>query len=482
MVRLAEGGLASATSTASWLKVTSFCARSSTTADPRLPADAHAARAAVDLRYLACRLGFAGRTRPRIGRALRPASAACARFFVRHLAGAASEPTIRRSAAHPEGSRRRRRHDAASPPRHTRRESRNGSDARLRAAPYGAPVAVLFASVRPNEIERHVGRWPPRLTIAASRRRRNGPERRAEGLTVVAYDYLGELSMICGLIFAYGFIIGQVTSTHHQPGDLASVQRKIVDVFIVRTVDAPATATMWHATERTPTCLHFSALEDTGSVPLKASWPNAWPLAQREPEGACRAAHGIDRQTSRPKYTVLQISAPDTWASCTSSPMRLALGRADITQVGRSSAGTACAIPYVTDSRGEKIKTEAQRQRELRAATVLVKHFTDLFPLVADPGTGGRSISTSIWASCSAAFLAGQLVVARAARSRSMHWRSRGRRPTPWDDFLRMQYEQPCPVVLNATRSARPKTRTRFTSCARGVAGPRTSSPPTRTE
>ncbi len=92
----------------------------------------------------------------------------------------------------------------------------------------------------------------------------------------------------------------------------------------------------------------------------------------------------IDNDASD-RYTVLQISAPDTPGFLYEFTNALALSGVHISQVFVISAGARVRDTlFVTDSRGEKIKTDAQ-QRELRAATVLIKHFTHLLPRSPNP-------------------------------------------------------------------------------------------------
>ncbi len=74
-----------------------------------------------------------------------------------------------------------------------------------------------------------------------------GPGEGLWRVTIVGYDFLGELSLICGLLFAYGFSIidGQVF-TYEPATDQGDASRKIVDVFTVReAIRRPADPAMW---------------------------------------------------------------------------------------------------------------------------------------------------------------------------------------------------------------------------------------------
>ena len=65
-------------------------------------------------------------------------------------------------------------------------------------------------------------------------------------VTIVAYDYPGELSLICGLMFVYGLnIFGGDAFTYEpvsagEPGTTREeARRKIVDVFTVLPIGRP---------------------------------------------------------------------------------------------------------------------------------------------------------------------------------------------------------------------------------------------------
>jgi len=77
---------------------------------------------------------------------------------------------------------------------------------------------------------------------------------------------------------------------------------------------------------------------------------------------------------------VLRIEAPDTIGFLYEFSNALALNGIHIDQVSVATVGNRVQDTlYITDGRGQKV-TDPGRQRELRAATVLVKHFSHLLP------------------------------------------------------------------------------------------------------
>ncbi|MCX7668670.1 MAG: glutamine synthetase adenylyltransferase, partial [Anaerolineae bacterium] len=191
----------------------------------------------ADLRYLAQRLGYSGpQAAERFVTRYQQHSAAIRAVYWRHLAA-------------PEGS--------------------SGGSAMTTAVGQSSPSAAS-ASNDPDEaqVRQHIARMSPSYAeafteqeirrhadLAARLSDSNPVEVRAEQVgdsrwrvTIVAYDYLGELSAICGLLFADGFNIidGQVFTYETEAENGAAGgrrgRRKIVDVFTVDSTQAEARA------------------------------------------------------------------------------------------------------------------------------------------------------------------------------------------------------------------------------------------------
>ncbi len=115
-------------------------------------------------------------------------------------------------------------------------------------------------------------------------------------------------------------------------------------------------------------------------------------------------------------------------------------------------------ILYVTDAQGQKI-TDPEKQRELRAATVLIKQFTHLLPQSPNPETAllhfrefvGHLFNQPNWPD-ELTSLEQPEVLKRMARLLGVS-------NFLWDDFLRMQHTNLFPVVQNVEALVRSKNK-----------------------
>ena len=177
---------------------------------------------------------------------------------------------------------------------------------------------------------------------------------------------------------------------------------------------------------------------------------------------AGRALYPVDIQIdndSSERYTVLHIAAPDTPGFLYEFTNALAINRIYVARVTVGSVGNRVMDTlYVTDENGQKI-VAPERQRELRAATVLIKHFTHLLPQCPDPETAllhfreflGELFSRPNWPDELASLERHEVLDALA--------RLLGVSEFLWDDFLRMQHANLFPVVRNV--GDLPEARTR---------------------
>ncbi len=410
----------------------------------------------ADLRYLARRLGYAGPNAAAefVARYEQHTSAVRA-VYLRHLAGM--------SESGPEPF-----HDITT----LTDEDLNAGGIAMMLEHKDAPSAAArqhmarlvpsyAATFDPIEIERHAimaARLDPEHpVIVDAAPLENGKTR----VTIVGYDYLGELSLICGLMFAYGFsIIDGYVYTYEHTSETQG-QRKIVDVFTVEPVRAAPGALVWH--EYASDLLGLIKYLQQGQ-PRTAQGELAKRVAValrlREPEAPTLPPIDIeiDNEASD-RYTVLQISAPDTPGFLYEFTNALALSGVHIAQVFVISTGNRVRDTlFVTDTRGEKIRADA-RQRELRSATVLIKHFTHLLPRSPNPESAllhfheylGELFSRSSWP--------GELASLERPEVLSALARLLGVSEFLWDDFLRMQYENLFPVVRDVESLREAKRR-----------------------
>lgn len=303
-------------------------------------------------------------------------------------------------------------------------------------------------------------------------------------ITIVGYDYLGELSLICGLLFVYGFTIcdGHVftyeqlfspssppagprlfSKRQHVPLDTArkDSRRKIVDVFTVQSVEEESATEIWlHYADDLAALLRLmhagQRREARGELAKRLA------AALRDAEGSTTPLYPvdikIDNDTSD-RYTVLHIEALDTIGFLYEFTNALALNRIHIARVTVDSVGDRVHDTlYVTDANGQKI-TAPNRQRELRAATVLIKHFTHLLPHSPNPESAllhfreflGQLFMRPDWPDELASLERPEVLNALA--------RLLGVSDFLWDDFLRMQYANLFPVVRDVDALTTAKTR-----------------------
>lgn len=291
-------------------------------------------------------------------------------------------------------------------------------------------------------------------------------------VTIVAYDYFGELSLICGLLFEYGFNILEGYIFTYEPASPVSAEkqavrspryrkqlrrtrepigfrRKIVDVFSVRSVRGSVSAELW----------------DNYKNELKSFLLLLRNRQQREVQGelAKRVAATL-RELSAPtetllpvdiavdngaseNYTVLRIDAPDTIGFLYELTNALALNGIYIARVNVSSLSSRVHDTlFVTDVEGKKI-TDPQKQRQLRAATVLVKHFTHLLPRSPNPESAimhFREFVSQLFTQPDWPKELGSLERPEVLEALA---KLLGVSDFLWNDFLRMQYTNLFPVL-----------------------------------
>jgi glutamate-ammonia-ligase adenylyltransferase len=287
-------------------------------------------------------------------------------------------------------------------------------------------------------------------------------------VTVVGYDYLGELSLICGLMFVYGLDIIESQAFTYEPMDdigsqaTANARRKIVDVFTVRSIhpELPI-SNMWTRYEDDLRALlvkmqagqrreaRGDLVKRVGGV-FQGMTVNVTALYPIDIE--------IDNDSSK-LYTVLKISTTDTVGFLYEFSNALALNHINIARMFVQSIGNRVNDTiYVTDDKGDKI-TSPERQRELRAATVLIKHFTHLLPHSPNPEAAllhfreflGQLFDHSNWPDELAKLEQPEVLDALA--------KLLGVSNFLWDDFLRMQYSNLFPVIRDVDALAATKDR-----------------------
>jgi glutamate-ammonia-ligase adenylyltransferase len=171
----------------------------------------------------------------------------------------------------------------------------------------------------------------------------------------------------------------------------------------------------------------------------------------------------IDNNRSE-RYTMLRIESQDTPGFLYELTNALAFSRVNISRVVVGSVGNRVQDTlYVTEADGRKILSE-ERQRELRAAVVLTKHFTHLLPNAPDPEAALLHFRELI----EELFRRPDWVVELASLERpevlTALARLLGVSDFMWDDLLRMQHANLFPVVQNIEGLSYPHSRAELES------------------
>ncbi|MCB0173433.1 MAG: ACT domain-containing protein [Anaerolineae bacterium] len=290
-------------------------------------------------------------------------------------------------------------------------------------------------------------------------------------ITIVGFDYLGELSLICGLLFVHGFNIHAGSVFTYEPAPepaLAGYQtggrrpryrtktaplsprRKIVDVFTVK-ADNGALPDGWPAYEQD--LAQLVGKLRTGQVDevqgqLAKRIAAALTTTVADPDVLYPVDIEIDNDASR-HHTVLKVDAPDTIGFLYELANALALHGINISRMSVETAGNRVRDTlYVTDSLNDKI-TDPAKQLELRAAAVLIKQFTHLLPRSPNPEAAllnfrefvGNLFRRPNWPEDFASLEQPELLATMA--------RLLGVSDFLWQDFLRMQHANLFPVLKN---------------------------------
>ncbi len=310
-----------------------------------------------------------------------------------------------------------------------------------------AALAARITPDRPVEVEAHPldgGRWQ---------------------VTIVGYDYLGELSLICGLFFAYRLnILEGHVFTYRPAGRTGQNGRpKIVDVFVVAPTTETLPADCWerYAADLTALLKRLEAGEATEAQGELAR--RLGDLYRRSPSSAA-ALYPVDIEvdnTSSDRYTVLRIDTVDTLGFLYELTNALALTGVYIARVSIGTAGNHVHdVLHITDTQGRKI-THPDKLRELRAATALTKHFTHLLPRSPNPETALLHFRQFLRQLFARPNWPDELVSLEQPRVLEALTRLLGGSDFLWTDFLRMQYANLFPVVrdVDALSAAKSKTQ-----------------------
>jgi glutamate-ammonia-ligase adenylyltransferase len=308
-------------------------------------------------------------------------------------------------------------------------------------------------------------------------------------VTIVGYDYLGELSIICGLLFVYGFniVAGEVFSYGREGDRLRPVpvsapparrfgkrpgrqsapttgrpqRRKIVDVFTVKPVLAKLPENHW---------AHYAAdlealsqqLHTEESKEAQGELAKRVAISLRETPGSTARLYPVDidfDNNRSDRHTILRIDSVDTLGFLYELTNALAINDMNIRRMTVASVGNRVQDTlYVTDATGQKI-TAPQKQRELRAAIALTKHFTHLLPRSPNPESALLHFHQFLAHLFTRPDWPDELTALERPEVMDTLARLLGVSDFLWNDFLRMQHANLFPIVRDVDALAAAKSK-----------------------
>jgi len=290
-------------------------------------------------------------------------------------------------------------------------------------------------------------------------------------VTIVALDAPGLFSVITGLLFVHGwnilsgdaFTYEALKNSSVSPGT-HDLRRKIVDVFTVQPVEEiRVNPSVWDlfSAELTTYLIKMRSGERrevmgelTRRVANRVRKPET--LVQAPPLYPLEIV--MDNESSD-HLTVLHIQSQDTVGFLYELTNALAITGVYIDRVQIETVQNRVRdVLYVTDMNGNKI-TDAEKLRELRAATVLIKHFTHLLPFSPNPENAlihfrdfmDQLLRRPNWMDEIASVERPEVLQALA--------HVLGVSDFLWDDFLRIQYANLFPVVTDVQALSSAKSR-----------------------
>jgi len=292
-------------------------------------------------------------------------------------------------------------------------------------------------------------------------------------VTIVGFNHVGNLSMICGLLFVYGFhilegnaftdlqVLGKPSSGKKSKDEQAPAHR-FVDVFVVRPPLIGVLPEVWNR--------YHQDLDELTALVVSGRHREAQGQLAKRVGGALRASPDeetslfaveieIDNETSE-RTTVLEIHSEDTTGFLYELANALALAGIDtIRLIVATSGNRVFDTLYVTDIDGEKI-VDPDRQQELRAAVVLIKHFTHLLPRSPNPEAALLRFRDFLEQLFDQPDWLAELASLERTEVLDALSRLLGVSSFLWEDFLRLQHANLFPVVrdVEALEHHKPKS------------------------
>lgn len=284
-------------------------------------------------------------------------------------------------------------------------------------------------------------------------------------LTMVGWDQTGDLSLICGLLYVYGFDIQKghlFTNQKVKPAsssksgssksrEKSKSSRKFVIVLDVKSALEDVQSAVWgryktDLTELLNKVASGNKREAVGDLAKRVAG-GLRDLSQTS-QVLYPVEIELDNDTST-RHTILRIESEDTIGFLYELTNALSMSGFDIARmVIDSEAAKVRDVLYVTDDNGEKISSEEQQQG-LRAAVVLIKHFTHLLPRSPNPESALLHFREFLEHLFKQPNWVEEISSLERTSVLSALAKLLGVSDFLWEDFLRLQHSNLFPVVAN---------------------------------
>lgn len=291
-------------------------------------------------------------------------------------------------------------------------------------------------------------------------------------MTIAGFDQLGDLSMICGLLFVFGFDVveGQVAT------EGAGIERtttsplplRFLNTFVVRLRATSADRNVHSEIVRLRSELTELLAEARAGRRREAQARLAKRVSEALPhERAANTIHSpveieFDNDSNE-RTTELRITAEDTSGLLYELTNAIALLGLDIRQMEIRTIGTRVRDTlHVTDECGRKL-LDPRRQQELRAAIVLIQHFTDVLPQAPDPEAALLHFQQLLEGELRKPDWLERITSLRQPKVLAALAKLLGVSDLFWEDFLRLQHEHLLPLLTDLDALQHPKSADELT-------------------
>jgi len=300
-------------------------------------------------------------------------------------------------------------------------------------------------------------------------------------LTVCGFDTKGDLALICGLLFANGFDIVSghvftaadvIGSDEPEETGARSSRRKFVNVFTLRLPGREEiNAADWsvYAAELTD-LVKLAATGKLRDAQGRLARRIAASLRHKPARGAALPPIDlrIDNQQND-RFTTLELSAEDTPGFLYELANSLSLLGFDIHRAMLNSQGNRAIDRFLIAGPDGRRVTDSASLNRLRAAVVLVKHFTHLLPQSPNPEAALMHFGQLLERLLDQPGRGAELASLDRREVLEALTKLLGVSDFLWEDFLRLQHDNLFPVLQNIEGLVIPKPMDQLGSELQGL-------------